>query len=285
MWGTGSYSTKRIKFYEVINEATSSNPIDFMTITSASKYYFTVQKNNATISDGFVELAANDSKTFTTRTNIAIGDPMVFVGPQKVKVLNFRPGVKYLSATLSLNESYKIAGQEGSTTWVKEAGTMMSKLLIGNGTNDSPLTNISGLNDIVSLEEVDIRRCKMLTSTPAVNELNNLHRFRATDAAISLFEPAAGATLYEVSLPSVNASARNEVIVTDEDGNPVQATNADGSPMVDGDGNPIMIDVDGGLYSCGRGNAKSMKKDDEGSVAYKYHKAVEEKKQEEQSKK
>ena len=239
MWGTGSYSTKRIKFYEVINEATSSNPIDFMTITSASKYYFTVQKNNVTISDGFVELAANDSKTFTTRTNVAIGDPMVFVGPQKVKVLNFRPGVKYLSATLSLNESYKVAGQEGSTTWVKEAGTMMSKLLIGNGTNDSPLTNISGLNDIVSLEEVDIRRCKMLTSTPAVNALNNLHRFRATDAAISLFEPAAGATLYEVSLPSVNASERNEVIITDEDGNPVQAKNADGSPMVDGDGNPV----------------------------------------------
>ena len=239
MWGTGSYSTKRIRFYEVINEATASNPIDFLTITSGSKYYYTVQKNNNTITDGFVELAANDSKTFTTRTNIAIGDPMVFVGPQKVKVLNFRPGVKYLSATLSLNESYKIAGQEGSTTWVKEAGTMMSKLLIGDGNSDSPLTNISGLNDITSLEEVDIRRCKLLTSTPAVSSLNNLHRFRATDSAISLFEPAQGATLYEVSLPSVNASARNEVIVTDENGNPVQAQNADGTPMTDAEGNPI----------------------------------------------
>lgn len=239
MWGTGSYSTKRIRFYEVINEATSSNPIDFLTITAASKYYFTVQKNNATIADGFVELSANKNKTFTTRTNIAIGDPMVFVGPQKVKVLNFRPGVKYLSATLSLNESYKVAGQEGSTTWVKEAGTMMSKFLLGNGTADSPVTNISGLNDIISLEEVDIRRCKMLNSTPAISELNNLHRYRATDAAVSLFEPAPGTTLYEVSLPSVNATSRNEVIVTDENGNPVQAKNPDGTPMVDASGNPV----------------------------------------------
>ena len=243
MWSTGSYADKKIKFYEIITDASNDKPIDFLKITAASKYYFTVQKNNVTIDDGFVELKASDSASFYTKSNIAIGDPMVFVGPQKLKVLNFRPGVKYLSATLSLNEAYQVTESDGvtkrNTNWVDEAGTMVSKLLIGDGVYNSPLTNISGMNTISSLEEIDIRNCTMLTASPSVTLLPNLHRFRADNSACTVFEPASGVTLYEVSLPSVAASASGKVYVTDENGNPVQAKNDDGSLMFDENNQPV----------------------------------------------
>ena len=243
MWGTGSYADKKIKFYEIVTEASRDREIELLKITAASKYYFTVQKNNRTIDGGFVELNAGESASFSTRENIAIGDPMVFVGPQKLKVLNFRTGIKYLSATLSLNEAYKITESDGVTTrntnWVTEAGTMISKLLIGDGRNNSPLTNISGMNTILSLEEVDLRGCTLLSASPSVTQLSNLHRFRAENSAATIFEPATGVTLYEVSLPSQAADANGTIVVTDEAGNPVQAKNDDGTPMFDVDGNPV----------------------------------------------
>lgn len=243
MWSNGSYADKKIKYYEVVTDASNSNEVDLFAVTAASKYYFTTQKNNKTIRNGFVELKSGESASFTTRENIAIGDPMVFIGPHKLKVLNFRPGCRYLSATLSLNEAYDITASDGitktRTTWVKEGGTMMSKLLIGNGVNNCPVTNISGLNDISSLEEIDIRKCNMLTTSPSVNKLSNLHIFRAGGSTCTIFEPANGVSLYEVSLPSDNATASGEVYVLDESGNPIPMKNADGSIMEDSEGNII----------------------------------------------
>ena len=243
MWSNGSYADKKIKYYEVITDASNTNELEFLKITAASKYYFTVQKNNKTIPNGFVELKPGNSASFSTKENIAIGDPMVFIGPQKLKVLNFRPGNRYLSATLSLNETYQITESDGitkrNTNWVSEAGTMMSKLLIGNGETNCPVTNISGLNDISSLEEIDIRNCTLLTASPSVNRLSNLHIFRATGSTCTVFEPAQGVILQEVSLPSDNASASGEIYVTDEQGNLIPKKDDQGNVMTDVNGNII----------------------------------------------
>lgn len=240
MWSTGSYADKKIRFYLIVSDASNDAPREFLNITAASKYYFTVQKNNQTITDGFVELRAGESQTFYTRANIAIGDPMIIIGPQKLKVLNFRRGAKYLAATLSLNENYQVTESDGitkrNTNWVDEAGTMMSKLLLGDGVQSCPVTNLSGLNTIASLEEVDIRNCSMLTASPSVNALSNLHRFRATGSACTVFAPATGVSLYEVSLPSVAASQSGEVVKTDEQGKPIQAKDSEGNLMFEEDG-------------------------------------------------
>ena len=243
MWSNGSYADKNIRFYEIITEASDSNELPFLTITASSKYYFSCQKNNRNIDGGFVELKSGESASFSTKSNIAIGDPMCLVGPHKLKVLNFRPGIKYLATTLSLNESYDITESDGvtkrKTTWVNEGGTMMTKLLIGDGVNSSALTNISGLNDITSLEEIDIRKCNMLTASPSVNKLTNLHIFRASGSTCTIFEPAQGVSLYEVSLPSDNAAASGEVYVLDDAGQPIQETDGNGNPLTDGEGNPV----------------------------------------------
>jgi len=243
MWSNGSYADKKIKYYEVITDASNTNELEFLKITAASKYYFTVQKNNNTINGGFVELKAGESASFKTKENIAIGDPMVFIGPHKTKVLNFRPGNRYLSATLSLNETYQITESDGvtkrNTNWVAEGGTMMSKLLIGNGVTNCPVTNISGLNDISSLEEIDIRNCTLLTASPSVNRLSNLHIFRATGSTCTVFEPAQGVILQEVSLPSDNAAASGEIYVTDEQGNLIPKKDEQGNILTDEQGNTI----------------------------------------------
>jgi len=245
MWETGSYADKKIKFYEIVNDASNDSPRDLMKITSASKYYFTLQKNNNTVNNGFISLKAGETSTFDTKDNIAIGDPMVLIGPHKLKVLNFRPGKEYLSATLSLAETYEITKTDGvtkvKTNWIKEGGTMMTKLLIGNEDtiHMSPLIKINSMNLITSLEEIDIRTCQMLTESPSINSLGNLHRFRADNSSFTIFIPATGVVLYEVSLPSVNASKNNEIIVTDDLGNPVQAKDETGALIYDDQGKPV----------------------------------------------
>lgn len=248
IWGTGSYSQKLIHFYLIITTASNSNPVTFMRISAASKYTFGVESNNRTKYTGTVDdwsrtLNAapkeNSSASFLTYGGIAIGDPMTFIGPQKLKVLNFRPGAEYLAATLQLTDQYTKVGSTTKTNWVEEAGTMMTKLLIGNGNVNVPLTMISGLPNVTSIEELDLRRCTLLKSSPAINNLNNLHIYRADGAAANIFNPAVGATFYEVSLPKGTAATGDSVIVTDDEGNPIQDVDASGAPLFDGEGNPV----------------------------------------------
>ena len=247
MWTNGSYAENRIKFYQVNNDASTNNLTEYLRITAASKYTFKVEKNNKQFDvpnhPGFVELNAGENYGFVANTGIAIGDPMTFIGPQKVKVLNFRPGVKWLSATLALNEPIKYTdpdtGEVIRSNWVKESGTMMTKLLIGNGSISCPVSLINGIDNITSLEEVDLRGCRLLSSSPIITSLANLHIFRASDSAVTIFEPAKGAILQEVSLPSVNEASNGTAYVVDEDNNFIPILDEEGNQRYDEDGNPM----------------------------------------------
>ena len=212
MCGTGSYLDKKIKYYVEIQDASPSASQNFLSITAAAKYYFTTQSNNRTMFDHwFVKLNADESYTFRTTQTLAKGDPMLFVGPQKVKVMDFRPGIKYLCATLSMAEGYSIVNADGtskSTNWIEDAGSMMTKLLIGDGKTNSQITGVSGLNEVTTLEEVDLRRFTLIEQSPVINKLVNLHRWRTAGSAKGMvnFTPASGTIFYEVSLPAVTST-------------------------------------------------------------------------------
>ena len=211
-WGTGQYSLKRWDFKFMIADASISNPQNLVAITAASKYYFTIVKNNDTLSGGFKEINGDETKVFSLTESSQIGDPYYIWGAPKIKVLNLRPNAQKVSE-ITLNDQYKIVKSDGSAHtlyWTETDGTMMTKLLLGYG--DDPWSNeaaedakrfdIVGLNKYYSLEELDIRGVRNFRSAaPSIDALPNLHRYRAKASNTSLFHPMAGTTFYELSLP------------------------------------------------------------------------------------
>ena len=206
MWSTGSYAEKRIEFYNLITSASSSNPVDVVTITASSKYYFSIITNGRMPFDHwFKEADTDETVTFYTTLPFGIGDPLALVGPGKIKVLNFRPSNVTLSGALLLNANYDVWNTDteswDSTNWVEETGTTMLKLLIGDGVHNVSIGSADGLNTITSLEEIDFRNVG-IGSAPLFTNLKNLHILRASGSNITSFEAPVGATMYELSLPS-----------------------------------------------------------------------------------
>lgn len=76
------------------------------------------------------------------------------------------------------------------------------KLVLGDGVNTNVyLTAISGLKDIVGLEELDIRGYQVITNID-FEELTNLHTLKAVGSGLTSFSPASGTTLTNIQLPS-----------------------------------------------------------------------------------
>lgn len=210
-WSSGMYSLKQMSFIYTLSASTAS-PQDMMVITAASKYYFTMIRNTAlSYSDWFKELERDHTGVYTIRQSNSVGDPIFFYGPQKIKILNLRPNANAISR-ISLAEPYTIVQGDGSTKtsdWVTDDGSLMTKLLIGyDDTHESSTaTDISGIDKLVSLEEVDIRGMKKLNGgVPTINGLANLHRWRAKNSNATTFIPSTGVTLYEVSLSQETTS-------------------------------------------------------------------------------
>lgn len=223
-WNTGSYSQKRIEFYDLTSAASPNNPLELVRVTASSKYYFTMLTNGRQpFTDWFVEADPGDTFNFSTTMPFGIGDPLAIVGPAKIKVLNFRPSGTTLSGVILLNPSYDIFKDGGyvTTSWVEEAGTTMTKLLIGEPTKLCTVAGIDGINSITSLEEVDITNCIGLESSPTLTDLKNLHIYRASNSTAGEFNPANGCTLYEVSLPSADVEGSREVVVRQRNGDGV----------------------------------------------------------------
>lgn len=226
-WSSGMYSLKQMSFiYTLI--AGAKNPQDMMITTAASKYYFTLIRNTAlSYSDWFKELGREETGVFTIRQSNSVGDPIFFYGPQKLKVLNLRPNADKISR-ISLAEAYTIIQSDGSkktSDWVDDDGSMMTKLLIGYDDEHvaSTATDISGLNKLYSLEEVDIRGMQNLNGgVPVISNLSNLHRWRAKNSNATSFIPAKGVTLYEVSLGAATTTIILNGVEFKEDTNKYQ---------------------------------------------------------------
>ena len=205
-WGTGEWSQNRLQVYMGIN-GSPTNPVDFLRIVAASKYTFDLQTNNRSIFGKPLTLGMEEARTLVaTWTQNLTSDPTIIIGPHKIKVLNFRPNCDNIANAFSMAMLYdkynKDLGDYVKTNWIRENGALMTKFLLGNGTHECEVSSIDGINDVYSLEEIDIRKCVNLPGSFVINSLTNLHRFRAGGSSIRTFEPAKGALLYEVQLPS-----------------------------------------------------------------------------------
>ncbi len=205
-WSSGMYSNKRMNFIvSGLTAGPGNQATPLMMVTAASKYYFTLLRNaEVSYSDWFKEINREDSAVFDTYINNSVGEPILFYGPQKLKVFNIRPNSEFFT-NLTLVATPTILGPDNkprTISWTDD-GPMMTKLLIGydNESVSSPADSIGGLPMITSLEEVDIRGMQHLNSgEPVISTLNNLHRWRAKNSNAKTFVPAKGVTLYEVSL-------------------------------------------------------------------------------------
>lgn len=222
-WTSGTYSYKEMKFKFTLPNASEQTPADMIIFTAASKYYFSLMRNTAEPEfDWMRELYANKSAVFTARVSNALGDPVIMKGPQKLKILNLRPNASSISEIV-LAENYDITMSDSTvvtTNWPAEDGAFMTKLLIGNDNESASSTasDISGLQRIYSLEEIDIRGMKNLNGgVPNISSLNNLHRWRAYNSNATTFIPALGAQLYEVSLSNLTNTIELKNVVFTED--------------------------------------------------------------------
>lgn len=215
IWNMGSFANKYFTHYIVCTDgAKTTNPIEFLRITAASKYNFKLIKNTQPYGTlparELIPLNRDESFSFNMYADLQLGDPIKVWGPHKMKVVNYRPGTRYLTSAFELVPGYTINVAdpnnpeqliEQDSDWVLEAGTYMVKLLIGDGTNTCSVSSIDGLNSVTSLEDIDLRGCTNLAPI-AMNKLINVHRFRSTNSTVYNFMPADGVVLYEVSLTS-----------------------------------------------------------------------------------
>lgn len=199
-WGAGEYATNALEFYMGLT-ASTSNKKNFLRMVPGSRFYFTIQSNNRTLGNNFIELAPEvdaqgkeKSHYFETSETLILGNPMKMLGTYKVKVLDFSEYRDSLGSSMNFN-------------WDKSKGSMMTELIIGGPKtlaeqNGCALQVISNLDRLESLEVLDIRTCYNLSSTPDISNLGNLKKFLASDSNITNFLPAKGLNLEEVSLPS-----------------------------------------------------------------------------------
>lgn len=173
---------------------------DIVGITSATDgAIFSVRKNENTVICGDnVALDEGESHTFTSTSAIVNDDEhdetISILTPWDIDTLDLSYLQEAFNGELNLNAS----------KWVDVKGCKMKTLLIGTGAEEriEGLTKITGLNEITSLENIDLTRCGNLRTTPAINRLANLHTFKAKHAAITTFIPADGVTLNNVELNS-----------------------------------------------------------------------------------
>ena len=205
-WNTGLYGMECMGIYMGATAQTGKRLGTHM-ITAASNYTFKQASNNRMYEGWDVFLKKDENYLFELPAgvgNTTTSDPNMLYGPQKFKVINFRP-INYNAAP-----DGTIGGTATLihlTNWVAKSGSLLSKLLIGsNGSTTTKtvtngITSLASLNEIYSLEEVDIRNCNELESI-SITKLNNLHRLRAKGCSkLTSIITAQGAIMYEMSLP------------------------------------------------------------------------------------
>lgn len=226
VWDMGTFFNKF--FFCYINSDDGfkeNNPGEFVRITSASKYNFRILRNGRVYGTrplvDLIPLKRNETFTWNFYDDLKPGDPLRIDSAHKIKVLNLRPSAKYNVGSFELvptrdedepdpnNPNQMITVEHD---WVKDGGTYMVKFLLGDGVNNPGIDTIDGINSVISLEDIDLRGCNNLSNI-TLNQLINLHRFRASNSSINTFTPAQGVVFYEVSLPTglQNISLRNTI--------------------------------------------------------------------------
>ena len=182
---SGKYKANIIDF-KVMNDTPEGQKF---TIRSGNLLYYGYGVNDVPAETG-VKLDKGEEYTFTTTQNLNIGDPVRIYSAQNIQKLDLSPLMNRLTQ-LGISGVYET-----------ENGSQLKELILGNGVSvNSGLSEISGLDQAVSLEVLDIRGMIGLSSVN-LSKIKTLKSFYAQNSGLTSFAPAEGSMLNYVSLPS-----------------------------------------------------------------------------------
>lgn len=182
LWVSGKYKSSVVEFKAP--GATGSFSIQAGAI---QRYGYGI--NNDAIETG-IALLTGETKDFTPPRVLAIGDPVRIYAASSVQGINLS-NYKENIAQLNVSGAYDEVG-----------GSKLRRLILGDkNTENLALTDISGLNQLSNLEELDIRGFKGITSLD-ISTLPSLKVVKLDNSGITSFQPAQGVKLDVLSLPS-----------------------------------------------------------------------------------
>lgn len=155
---------------------------------------FSTLKNKITrIAGENVEITNKDIPyTFVATEDVALDEEINILTPGSIETLDLSPIKTKIGNILDLTES----------EWHKNK-LNLKHLILDDG-DDTTLSNIEkifGLNELTTLEYVDLSNVGKLKITPAFDKLENLKVFKAKNSNIDSFRPKKGIALNYVQLP------------------------------------------------------------------------------------
>lgn len=182
-WVSGAYQSNVIEF-KAPNASTT------FSIVAGKKLGYGYGINNDPVETN-VSLEEGDSHTFTLPRTLAIGDPVRVYAATSVRALDLSP-FKTQIAQFNMQQAYD-----------PEFGSFFKKLVLGDGnpTQNTALTDISGLSSVITMEHLDIRGFLGITSLNLAT-LVNLKTFLSEESGLTAFSPASGTKFDAISLPT-----------------------------------------------------------------------------------
>ena len=164
-------------------------------IVSGKDFYYGYGENNLVLASG-VYVESGDTHTFTLSKNMEIGSPLRIYAPYYIQELDLSNFITYIGAT---NFNLSAANDE-------VLGSKLRVLILGvsNSSTDSrrntALANLSGIANLVALEQLNVAGYQALTSLD-LSTLTNLTTFKAKASGLTSVTFAAGAPLATLELP------------------------------------------------------------------------------------
>lgn len=209
-----------------MNFSVSDMPV-IAEVTAYEPNTFGVRYNQSYMFSGIddVVLEAGESHLFkATDENFANSTDTIIslTSPNSIKKLDMSKSLKYISGRDDDGEIVTTVLDLTYSGWPKSRGVHMTELVIGSEDVDPNYTkNISkvrGINDLTTLEKVDISNLAYLTFTPAITNLTNLTEFKAKGSNIKSFKPAANTHFDKIELPDTITNLRLVDFTLNEDG-------------------------------------------------------------------
>ena len=145
--------------------------------------------NNVPIQYG-IELSKGDTHTFTTTSVLNVGDPLrIYAAPylEEIDISNFAPYLTQISI---------------ANVYSERLGTKLRTLKLGkSGVTNSALNELSGINQAIGLQHLDISGFKGLLTLDLTRN-TKLESLVAKDSGLTSVVLPAGAPLKDVQLPA-----------------------------------------------------------------------------------
>lgn len=158
-------------------------------IAAGIKTYYGYGVNNVPIQYG-IELSKGDSHTFTTTSVLNVGDPLrIYAAPylEEIDISNFAPYLTQISI---------------ANVYSERLGTKLRTLKLGkSGVTNSALNELSGINQAIGLQHLDISGFKGLLTLDLTRN-TKLESIVAKDSGLTSVVLPAGAPLKDVQLPA-----------------------------------------------------------------------------------